>query len=119
MDYWGGGGGKEYVGPPLKLLGGGACSPPPPPTHTHTHYAYVDKCCEKVIFKYLHNHFLDNNILTPFQLGFVPGYCTITNLHSYMMHFARLLMKGKKLGWCSVISAKLSIGYGIKNSYAN
>ena len=28
-------------------------------------------------------------------------------------------MKGKKLGWCSVISARLSIGYDIKDSYVN
>ena len=28
MHYWGGGGGKGYVGPPLKLLGGGGAWPP-------------------------------------------------------------------------------------------
>ena len=36
MDYWGGGGGggegKGYVGPPLKLLGGGLVPPAPPPS---------------------------------------------------------------------------------------
>ena len=31
-DYWGGGGGgKEYVGPPLKLFGGGGAGPSPCP----------------------------------------------------------------------------------------
>ena len=31
MDGLWGGGGKGYVGPPLKLLGGGGWPPPPPP----------------------------------------------------------------------------------------
>ena len=39
LGEWGGGG-KGYVGPPSKIMGGGAgpCLPlqPPPPTHTHT-----------------------------------------------------------------------------------
>ena len=35
MDYWGGGGGKGYVGPPLKLLGGGLAPLPPPSSYAY------------------------------------------------------------------------------------
>ena len=34
MDYWGGGGAKGYVGPPLKLLGGAWPPWPLPPLPT-------------------------------------------------------------------------------------
>ena len=33
----------------------------------------LDKAFERLIFKYIYNHFLDNNILTSFQSGFRRG----------------------------------------------
>ena len=45
MDYWGRGGGvgKGYVGPPLKLLGGGAGPPAPllPTPMSYTKFAFI------------------------------------------------------------------------------
>ena len=37
----------------------------------------LDKALERLVFKYLYNHFLDNNILTSFQSGFRPGDSTV------------------------------------------
>ena len=82
---------------PSQIIGGACPPPPPPPPLPPSSYAYVDKCCEKVIFKYLHNHFLDKNILTPFQLGFVPGYCTINQLTFLYDAFCQALDEGKEV----------------------
>ena len=35
MDYWGGGGGKGYVGPPPTLLGEGGADPWPPSSYAY------------------------------------------------------------------------------------
>ena len=40
----------------------------------------LDKVLERFVFKHLHNHFIDNNILTPFQSGFTPGDSTVNQL---------------------------------------
>ena len=38
------------------------------------------KLFEILIFKYLFNHFRDNNLLSSFQSGFIPGDCTVNQL---------------------------------------
>ena len=43
VDYWGGGGGKGYVGPHLKLLGGGGW-PPLAPTSSYAYDTAKKKC---------------------------------------------------------------------------
>ena len=40
-NYWGGGGPKGMLAPPLKLLGGGACPPPTPTPWPPCSYAYA------------------------------------------------------------------------------
>ena len=39
-----------------------------------------DKVLERLVFKHLHNHFVDNNSLTPFQYEFTPGDSTVNQL---------------------------------------
>ena len=38
------------------------------------------KLFEILIFKYLFNHFRDNNLLSSLQSGFIPGDCTVNQL---------------------------------------
>ena len=40
----------------------------------------LDKVLERLVFKHLHNHFVSNTILTPFQSGFTSGDSTINQL---------------------------------------
>ena len=40
----------------------------------------LDKALERLVFKYLYNHLLENNILTSFQSGFRPGDSTVNQL---------------------------------------
>ena len=79
----------------------------------------VDKVFERVIFKHLYNHLLDNSILTAFQSGFIPGDSTINQLTFLYDAFCRALVEGKEVRWCSVISAKLSTECGIKVLFVN
>ena len=39
-----------------------------------------DKVFERLVFKYLYNHLIDNNILTSLQSGFMPGDSTVNQL---------------------------------------
>ena len=41
----------------------------------------ISKIFEKCVFKYVFNFFLDNNVLTNLQSGFMPGDCTSINSH--------------------------------------
>ena len=40
----------------------------------------LDKAFERLIFKYVYNHFLENNILTSFQSGLRRGDSTVNQL---------------------------------------
>ena len=40
----------------------------------------TNKVLERIVFKKLYNHFLENDILTPFQSGFIPGDSTVTQI---------------------------------------
>ena len=40
----------------------------------------LSKVFEKIIFKYMYNFFIDENIISPFQSGFLPGFSTISQL---------------------------------------
>ena len=42
----------------------------------------LDKAFERPIFKYVYNHFLENNILTSFQSQFRSGDSTVNQLSS-------------------------------------
>ena len=55
------------------------------------------KLFEKLIFKYLFNHFRDNNLLSSLQSGFIPGDFTV-NQHTYLYNtFCEALDGGKEV----------------------
>ena len=67
----------------------------------------VSKILEKIVFKHVYNHLLDNNILSEHQSGFRPGDSTVNQL-AYMYHqFCDALDKKKdvKLIFCDVSKA--------------
>ena len=49
------------------------------------------------MFKHLYNHLLDNNILTAFQSGFIPGDSTTNQLTFLYDAFCRALDEGKEV----------------------
>ena len=52
---------------------------------------------KKTIFKHLYNHLQENNMLSSFQSGFIPGYLTINQL-TYLYHtFCEALDSGKEV----------------------
>ncbi len=57
----------------------------------------ISKVLERAVFKYLYNHFKDNNILTPLQSGFVPGDSTVNQLTFLYNTFCRALDDGKEV----------------------
>lgn len=57
----------------------------------------IDKSFERIVFKYLYNHFLTNDILTPLQSGFVPGDSTVNQLTFLYNTFSKALDSGKEV----------------------
>ena len=57
----------------------------------------LDKAIERLVFKYLYNHLLDNNILTSFQSGFRPGDSTVNQLTYLYDTFCHALDSGKEI----------------------
>ena len=67
----------------------------------------VSKIFEKIVFKYIYNYILENNILSPHQSGFRPKDST-TNQLAYMYHmFAQSLDKKKdiQIVFCDITKA--------------
>ena len=62
---------------------------------------------EKLVFKHFYNHLKDNNMLSPSQLGFIPGDSTLNQL-AYLYHiFTEALGGGKEVGtvFCDISKA--------------
>ena len=57
----------------------------------------IDKALERLVFKYLYNHFRDNNIITSFQSGFTPGDSTVNQLTYLYNTFCHALDSGKEV----------------------
>ena len=55
------------------------------------------KLFEKLIFKYLFNHFRDNNLLSSLQSGFIPGDSTVNKLTYLYNTFCEALDGGKEV----------------------
>ena len=43
-------------------------------------WSNINKVHERIVFKHLYNHFLENDILTPLHSGFIPGDSTVNQL---------------------------------------
>jgi len=57
----------------------------------------VSKIFEKIVFKYIYNHFKDNFVLSDFQSGFLPGRSTITQLIEVYHMFCASIDNGKEV----------------------
>ena len=57
----------------------------------------VGKTFEKVVYKHIHNFILANQIITPFQSGFMPGDSTVNQLTDMYNTFCRALDEGKEV----------------------
>ena len=57
----------------------------------------VSKLFEKVIFKYVYNHFHDNFIISCYQSGFLPGKSTKTQLIEVYHHFCSAIDRHKEV----------------------
>ena len=67
----------------------------------------LGKVPERVIFKYLYNHFRDNDILSPLQSGFIPGDSTTNQLTFLYNTFCKALDSDKeKYALSSAMSAR-------------
>ena len=57
----------------------------------------ISKVLERIVFKRLYNHFLENDILTPLQSGFIPGDSTVNQLLFQYNTFCKALDAGKEV----------------------
>ena len=57
----------------------------------------IDKVFERLIFKYVFNHFKDNDILSAFQSGFKPGDSSINQLTYLYNSFCKAIDAGKEI----------------------
>ena len=57
----------------------------------------VGKTFEKAVYKHIHNFILANQIITPFQSGFMPGDSTVNQLTDMYNTFCRALDEGKEV----------------------
>ncbi|MEW8547708.1 MAG: reverse transcriptase family protein, partial [Candidatus Thiodiazotropha sp.] len=55
------------------------------------------KVFERLVFKYLYNHLHDNNLLSSFQSGFIPGDSTVNQLTYLYNTFCQALDSGKEV----------------------
>ena len=59
--------------------------------------SFVGKTFEKVVYKHIHNFILANQIITPFQSGFMLGDSTVNQLTDMYNAFCRALDDGKEV----------------------
>ena len=57
----------------------------------------TNKVHERIVFKHLYNHFLENDIVTPLQSGFIPGDSTKNQLLFLYNAFCKTLDAGKEV----------------------
>ena len=57
----------------------------------------MSKIFEKIIFKYLYNHFKDNFLISIWQSGFQPSLSTVTQLIELYHQFCKAVSEGKEI----------------------
>ena len=57
----------------------------------------VGKIMERIVFKYIYNHFKENFIISVFQSGFLPGLSTVTQLLEVYHELCRAVDNGKEV----------------------
>ncbi|MCG7881047.1 MAG: hypothetical protein JAY96_05605 [Candidatus Thiodiazotropha endolucinida] len=57
----------------------------------------VGKTFEKAVYKHVHNHLLENQVITPFQSGFTRGDSTVNQLVDIYNTFCQALDEGKEV----------------------
>jgi hypothetical protein len=57
----------------------------------------LGKILEKIVFKYVYNHFRDNFLLTVWQSGFLIGHSTVTQLIEIHTKFCKAVSEGKEI----------------------
>lgn len=67
----------------------------------------LNKVMEKIVHKYMFNFFVDNNIITTLQSGFVPNDSTVNQLTSIYNTFCKVLDDGKEVraAFCDISKA--------------
>ena len=67
----------------------------------------INKGLERIVFKHLYNHFLENDILTPLQSGFIPGDSAVNQLLFLYNTFCKALDAGKevRVNFCHISKA--------------
>ena len=79
----------------------------------------ISKVLEKIVHKYLFNFFRDNNVITAFQSGFVPGDSTVNQLIDIYNIFGKALDEGKQVRAIFCDISKPLIEFGIKVFFLN
>ena len=75
--------------------------------------SFVGKAFEKAIHKHVHIFILANQIITPFQSGFMPGDSTVNQLTDMYNTFCQALDEGKEVDVVFCDKSKSSTGSGI------
>jgi hypothetical protein len=57
----------------------------------------IEKVLERLVFKHVYNFFLENNFLSPFQSGFIPGDSPVNQLTFIYNYFCKALDEGKEI----------------------
>jgi hypothetical protein len=57
----------------------------------------IEKVFERLVFKRIYNFFLDNNFLSPFQSGFIPGDSPVNQLAFIYNSFCKAIDEGKEI----------------------
>ena len=79
----------------------------------------TNKVLERIVCEKLYNHFLENDILTPFQSGFIPGDSTVTQILFLNNTFCQAFVAGKEVQIIFCDISKPSIEFGMQVLFIN
>jgi hypothetical protein len=76
---------------------------------------YMDRC----VYRHVHNHLLQNDILTRNQSGFTKGDPAVNQLVNISNEFGKALDSGKDIMVVFVISVRRLAEYGTNDYFSN